>query len=107
MRDERWETDTLFLVFEEDLCFAEIDDPEPVMVKALSLQEVVGEMPDEEADQPWVPLDASNTVTGPGLHMKDKQCSRPPLLYSECQCVDIHIACVFPGCFMECTGVYS
>ena len=72
LRDERWERDTLFLVFEEDFRFTEHEDPEPVTVKAGSLQEVVGEMPEDEADQARVPLDASNTVTGPGLHMKNK-----------------------------------
>ena len=68
MRDERWERDTLFLVFEEDFRFSEHEDPEPVMVKAGSLQEVVGQMAEDEADQERVPLDASSTVTGPGLH---------------------------------------
>ena len=75
MRDERWERDTLLLVFEEDFRFTETEDPEPVTVKSQSLQEVVGEMPEDEAEQPRVPLDASNTVTGPSLHMKNKQFS--------------------------------
>lgn len=66
MRDERWEPDTLFLVFEEDYRFAENDDPEPVVVKARGLQEVVGEM-HEDAEETRVPLGADNKVAPPWL----------------------------------------
>ena len=58
MRDERWEQDTLFLVFEEDFRFTN-DDVEPCFVKGCNLQEVVGEAPSgQHVSQ--VPLDADN-----------------------------------------------
>ena len=59
MRDERWEADTLFLVFEEDYRFTEEED-EPVLVKPSGLQEVVGEVQPASGDQPTVPLDGDN-----------------------------------------------
>ena len=107
MRDERWERDTLFLVFEEDFRFTEHEDPEPVMVKAGRLQEVVGEMPEDEADQPRVPLDASNTVTGPGLHMKKQTVQLTAIAVFRVPVCSPSYSMCFPGCLMECTGVYS
>ena len=68
MRDERWEPDTLFMVFEEDYRFAEFDDPEPVMIKGSALQEVVGEMPPGATAGPEGPLEDSSNVTGPALN---------------------------------------
>ena len=58
INDERWEPDTLFLVFEEDFRFAADDDPEPQLMKAGRLQEVVGEI--EVDDTERVLLDANN-----------------------------------------------
>ena len=58
INDERWEPDTLFLVFEEDFRFAADDDPETQLMKAGRLQEVVGEI--EVDDTERVLLDANN-----------------------------------------------
>ena len=65
MQDERWEPDTLFLVFEEDFRFSPHDEPEPVVIKASGLQEVVGEPNDATSPTEKTPIGASNSVTQP------------------------------------------
>ena len=91
-RDERWETDTLFMVFEEDYRFAEFDDPEPVMIKGSTLQEVVGEMPPAATYGPEIPLQDSSNVTGPVLKTKRQLLSPPPLLCPKCVRDHTHIS---------------
>ena len=64
--DGRWEPDTIFLIFEEDFRFTESEGSAPVFVKVKGLQEVVGEVDEEDDDaRAQVPLDASSTVTSP------------------------------------------
>ena len=92
MRDERWETDTLFMVFEEDYRFAEFDDPEPVMLKGSTVQEVMGEMPAAATCGPEGPLGDSSNVTGPLLNTKRQFWSPPPLLCPKCVLDHTHIS---------------
>ena len=83
MRDQRWEPDTVFLVFEEDYRFAADDDLEPVVVKARTLQEVVGEVVDD-APETRVPLGAEGRASPPLWFFQQtfacvRQLSPPPL----------------------------
>ena len=65
MADTRWEPDTIFLIFEEDFRFARNDDPEPQLVKARGLQEVVGEENPVDPDVVRTPIGAHNSVALP------------------------------------------
>lgn len=66
MRDPRWESDTLFLIFEEDFRFTEHDEGETVFVKPKEFQEVVNEREyEEQQERTRVPLDFKNTVASP------------------------------------------
>ena len=65
MQDPRWEPDTLFLVFEEDIRFEEHEAGagEPTFLKAKGLQEVVGEVDEPVDDQVRVPLGFTKAAT--------------------------------------------